>query len=143
MKVEALKEKFLGGIELWLEGRVNEMLSSNPALAIPSIYMKRGCHNIIKKYKCRIEEGIDDAALFIADENGEINGDTLFADAMELFKSMEEKPFDVGFLDGTIGKGKVSITLPDNVLTDIIFGSKKTLTFDERDFSELKSLLIE
>lgn len=143
MKVEALKEKFLGGIELWLEGRVDEMLSTNPALAIPSIYMKRGCHNIIKKYKCKIEDGIDDVALFIADENGEINGDTLFADAMELFKNMEEKPFDVGFLDGTIGKGKVSITLPDNVLTDIIFGSKKTLTFDERDFSELKSLLIE
>lgn len=143
MKVEALKEKFLGGIELWLESRVDEMLSSNPALAIPSVYMKRGCHNIIKKYKCKIEDYIDDAALFIADENEEINGDTLFTDAMELFRGMEEKPFDMGFLDGTIGKGKVSITLPDNVLVNIIFGNKKTITFDESDFLELKNLLIE
>lgn len=143
MKVEALKEKFLGGMELWLESRVDEMLSSNPALAIPSIYMKKGCHNIIKKYKCKIEDGIDDAILFIADESGEINGDTLFADAMELFRGMEEKPFDMGFLKGTIGKGKVSITLPDNVLMNIIFGNKKTITFDESDFLELKNLLME
>ena len=143
MKVEALKEKFLSSIDLWLESRVDEMLSGNPAMAIPAVYMKRGCHNIIEKYKCKISDGIDNAAMFIADGNGEINGDTLFADAMELFKGMEEAPFDMGFLTGTIGKGKVALTLPDNVLMNVIFGNKKTITFDESDFLELKSLLME
>lgn len=143
MKVDVLKEKFLGSIDMWLESRVDEMLSGNPAMAIPAVYMKRGCHNIIKKYKCKISDGIDNAAMFIADENEEINGDTLFADAMELFKGMEEAPFDMGFLTGTIGKGKVAFTLPDNVLMNVIFGNRKTITFDESDFLELKSLLIE
>lgn len=143
MKMEVLKEKFLGSIDLWLENRVDEMLNGNPAMAIPAVYMKRGCHNIIKKYKCKISEGIDNASMFIADENGEVNGDTLFADAMELFKGMEETSFDMGFLTGTIGKGKVAFTLPDNVLMSVIFGNKKTITLDESDFLELKSLLME
>ena len=143
MKVDVLKEKFLGSIDMWLESRVDEMLSGNSAMAIPAVYMKRGCHNIIKKYKCKISDGIDNAAMFIADEDGEINGDTLFVDAMELFKGMEEASFDMGFLTGTIGKGKVAFTLPDNVLMNVIFGNRKTITFDESDFLELKSLLIE
>lgn len=143
MKVDLLKEKFLGCIDLWLENRVDEMLNDNPTLTIPSVYMKRGCHNIIKKYKCKIENGIDNVALFIADEEGEINNDTLFADAIELFKEMDEKSFDIGFVTGNIGKGKVSVTLPDNVLMSIIFGNKKTITFDESDFLELKNLLVE
>ena len=141
MKIETLKEKFVGSIDLWLGERVDEMLSGNPSMAIPAVYMKRGCHNIIKRYKDNINNGIDNAALFLADEEGNINADTLFMDAMELFKGMEETPFDIGFVTGTIGKGKVCVTLPDNILMNVIFGNKKTITFNEDDFLELKTLL--
>lgn len=110
-------------------------------MAIPAVYMKRGCHNIIRRYKDNINNGIDNAALFLADEEGNINADTLFMDAMELFKGMEETPFDIGFVTGTIGKGKVCVTLPDNILMNVIFGNKKTITLNEDDFLELKTLL--
>lgn len=143
MNAETLKEKFLGSIDLWLEERIDDMLRENPALAVPSVYIKRGCHNIINKYKGKISKGIDNAALFFADEEGNINMDTLFADAMELFKSMEDSPFDMGMLKGSIGKGRIALTLPDNILMNIIFGSKKTLTFGGDDFLELKNLLVE
>lgn len=142
MNVPALKEKFLSSMDLWLEERVEDMLKDNPNMAIPAIYIKRGCHNIIHKYEGKIGDSIDNASLFFADEEGNIDANTLFADAMELFKSMEESSFDMGIVRGTIGKGKVAITLPDNILINIIFGSKKTITFCEEDFLQLKDLLL-
>ena len=142
MNTQTLKEKFLNNIDKWLEGRIDDMLKGNPAMAIPAVYMKRGCHNITKRYKDKIGDSIDKASLFFADENGVIDTNTLFADAMTLFKQIDESPFNLGFVNGTIGKGKLSITLPDNVFMNILFGSKKTITFDENDFMELKSLLL-
>lgn len=140
---QALKDKFLDSLDLWLEERVDDMLKDNAAMAIPAVYIKRGCNNIINKYEGKISDGIDKAALFLADENGNIDANTLFKDAMELFKGMEEMPFDLGLIDGVIGKGKVAINLPDNILMSILFGNKKTITFNENDFLELKSLLLD
>lgn len=142
MKVPELKDKFINSIELWLEDRIDDMLKDNPAMAIPAVYIKRGCYNITKKYKDNIGDSIDKASLFFTDEEGNINADTLFADAMTLFKEIEESPFDIGIVKGTVGKGKVSITLPNNVFLNILFGNKKTITFDENDFLELKALLM-
>lgn len=142
MKVPELKDKFINSIELWLEDRIDDMLKDNPAMAIPAVYIKRGCHNITKRYKDNINDSIDKASLFFTDEEGNINADTLFADAMTLFKEIEESPFDIGIIKGTVGKGKVSLTLPDNIIFNILFGNKKTITFDENDFLELKTLLM-
>lgn len=142
MNIPTLKEKFLSSIDAWLRERVDDMVSGNPSLALPSVYIKRGCHNLISKYEGKIDEGMDNIALFLADEEGNVNVDTVFSDVMELFKGMEESSFDLGIMKGVIGKGKVSISLPENILTNIIFGSKKTLTFTEDDFLELKNLLI-
>lgn len=143
MNKDTLKEKFLDSIDLWLEGRVDDMLKGNPSLSIPAVYIKRGCHNILHKYKENIGESIDKAALFLGDENGNIDASTLFTDVIALLKGMEETPFDIGLMKGTIGKGKVCISLPDNVLLNLILGNKRTLTFGEDDFLELKSLLME
>lgn len=143
MNVTTLKDKFLDSIDLWLEERVDDLLKGNPSLAIPSIYLKRGCHNIINKYKNKISNSIDNVSLFIADENGNIDANTMFNDAMELFNSIDETNFEIGIVSGVVGKGKVVINIPDNIFTNIVFGSKKSITFNEDDFIELKSLLLE
>lgn len=143
MNIPTFKEKLLNSLDTWIKDRINDMVNDNPALAVPSVYIKRGCHNILNKYEGKISESIDNAALFFADEEGNINADTLFKDAIELFKGMEETTFDAGIVKGAIGKGKVSVTLPDNILMNVIFGNKKTLTFGEEDFMELKSLIVE
>lgn len=143
MNVITLKDKFLDSIDLWLEERVDDLLKGNPSLAIPSIYLKRGCHNIINKYENKISNSIDNVSLFIADENGNIDANTMFNDAMELFNSIDETNFEIGIVSGVVGKGKVVINIPDNIFTNIVFGSKKSITFNEDDFIELKSLLLE
>ena len=62
---------------------------------------------------------------------------------MKIFSSMEETSFDIGIIKGIVGKGKVSLTLPVNILTNIVFGSNKAITFNEDDFLELRDLLLE
>lgn len=143
MNVTTLKEKFLDSVDLWLEERIDDLLKGNPSLAIPSIYLKRGCRNIINKYENKISNGIDNVSLFLTDENGNIDTNTLFNDAMELFNTIDETDFEFGIVNGVVGKGKVVINIPDNIFTNIVFGSKKSITFNEDDFIELKSLLLE
>ena len=143
MNIPAFKDKILDSLDLWLEERIDDMIKDNTSLAIPSVYLKRGCHNIINKYEGKISEGIDNAALFLTDENGNIDAKTIFEDIMKIFSSMEETSFDIGIIKGMVGKGKVSLTLPDNILTNIVFGSNKSITFNEDDFLELKDLLLE
>ena len=141
MNVTELKEKLLTSLDLWADARISDMVKETPALAIPSVYMKRASHNIIAKNKDSWGKSIDNATLFIADENGNIDADTIFTDLMQMLESISNYEFDLGFIKGRIDGGTLSIDLPDNIITNILFGSKKSISFTKTDFDELKSLV--
>ena len=141
MNVTELKEKLLTSLDLWADARISDMVKENHALAIPSVYMKRASHNIIAKNKDSFGKIIDNATLFIADENGNIDADTIFTDLMQMLESISNYEFDLGFIKGRIDGGTLSIDLPDNIITNILFGSKKSISFTKTDFEELKSLV--
>lgn len=143
MNVKELKDKLLTSLDLWADARISDMVKENPALAIPSVYMKRASHNIIAKNKDSWGKSIDNATLFIADEDGNIDADTIFTDLMQMLESISNYEFDLGFVKGRIDGGTLAIDLPDNILTNIVFGSKKAITLNENDFLELKDLLLE
>lgn len=141
MNVTELKEKLLTSLDLWADARISDMVKENPALAIPSVYMKRASHNIIAKHKDSWGKSIDNATLFIADENGNIDADTIFTDLIQMLESISNYEFDLGFVKGRIDGGILTIDLPDNIITNILFGSKKSISFTKTDFDELKSLI--
>lgn len=141
MNVTELKEKLLTSLDLWADARISDMVKGNPALAIPSVYMKRASHNIIAKNKDSLGKSIDNATLFIADENGNIDADTIFTDLMQMLESISNYEFDLGFVKGRIDCGTLSIDLPDNIITNMLFGSNKSISFTKTDFDELKSLI--
>ena len=141
MNVTELKEKLLTSLDLWADARISDMVKENPALAIPSVYMKRASHNIIAKHKDSWGKSIDNATLFIADEDGNIDTDTIFSDIMQMIENISNYEFDFGFIKGRIDVGTLSIDLPDNIITTILFGSKKSISFTKDDFEELKSLV--
>lgn len=143
MNITELKEKLLTSIDLWADARIDDMIKGNPMLAIPSVYMKRAAHNIISINKEKLGKTIDNAALFIGDENGDIHVDTIFDDAMQMLKTIEDYHFELGFISGRIDEGTLYIDLPDGVLTTLLFGSKKSISLGESDFTELKNLLTE
>nr|DAF54421.1 MAG TPA: hypothetical protein [Siphoviridae sp. ctKwY15] len=141
MNVTELKEKLLTSLDLWADARISDMVKENPALAIPSVYMKRASHNIIAKRKDSWGKSIDNATLFIADEDGNIDANTIFSDMMQMLKSVNDYHFDFGIIHGKIDNGIVSINLPDNPFVAILFGSKRSINFTEEDFVELKDLI--
>ena len=141
MNVTELKEKLLTSLDLWADARISDMVKENPALAIPSVYMKRAAHNIIAKHKDSWGKSIDNATLFIADEDGNIDTDTIFSDLMQMLENISDYEFDLGFIKGRIDDGVIAIDLPDNIITTILFGNKKSISFAKEDFKELKSLI--
>lgn len=141
MNIPELKEKLLASLDLWADARISDMVKENPALAIPSVYMKRAAHNVIAKNKESWGKSIDNATLFIADEDGNIDANTIFSDLMQMLENISNYEFDLGFIKGRINDGAVSIDLPDNIITTILFGSKKSISFTKSDFEELKSLI--
>ena len=48
---------------------------------------------------------------------------------------------NISFCGLYIDGGTLSIDLPDNIITNILFGSKKSISFTKTDFYELKSLI--
>lgn len=141
MNVTELKEKLLTSLDLWADARISDMVKENPALAIPSVYMKRASHNIIAKHKDSWGKSIDNSTLFIADEDGNIDADTIFLDLMQMLENISNYEFDLGFIKGRIDGGALVIDLPDNIITTILFGSKKSISFTKNDFEELRSLI--
>ena len=141
MNVTELKEKLLDSVDVWADARIDDMVKGSPMLAIPSVYMKRAAHNLIAHNKGKWDKQIDNATLFIADENGNIDADTIFSDMMQMLKSVEDYHFDFGIIHGHISNGMISIDLPDNIATAILFGSKRSINFVEEDFMELKDLI--
>ena len=141
MNVADLKDKLIESVDVWADARIDDMVKVSPMLAIPSVYMKRAAHNIIIHNKEKWSKQIDNAALLIADENGEIDADTIFSDMMQMLKSVEDYHFDVGVIHGHISNGTISIDLPDGMITSILFGNKRSINFAEEDFVELKDLI--
>ena len=141
MNVTELKEKLLTSLDLWADARIGDMVKANQMLAIPSVYMKRAAHNIIAKNKDSWGKSIDNATLFIADEDGNIDADTIFSDLMQMLENISNYEFDLGFIKGRIDGGALIIDLPDNIITTILFGSKKSISFTKDDFEELGSLV--
>ena len=141
MNITELKEKLLTSLDLWADARISDMVKENPALTIPSVYMKRAAHNIIAKNKDSWGKSIDNATIFIADEDGNIDADTIFSDLMQMLENISNYEFDFGIIKGRIDSGALVIDLPDNIITTIFFGSKKTISFTKDDFEELRSLI--
>ena len=141
MNITELKEKLHTSVDLWADARIDDMIKGNPMLAIPSVYMKRAAHNIIAKNKDSWGKSIDNATLFIADEDGNIDADTIFSDLMQMLENISNYEFDFGIIKGRIDSGALVIDLPDNIITTIFFGSKKSISFTKDDFEELRSLI--
>jgi len=140
-KLIKLNEKVTSSLETWIEDRIDEFVGSNPKLKMASVYMKRGAKNYLAREKGKIGNMIDSAALFICDENGDIDAEMLFDDMMTMFREMEETPFNMGIFNGAIGKGMIRFQLPNNPIFNLLFGDTGAIKITDSDFVELKNLI--
>jgi len=141
MNITELKKKLLDSADFWVEQRIDDLVERNPRMSVASVYLKRGARNWLSNERDTISKAMDGVSLFIADGDGNVNTDTLFEDLLSLFTGMEEMPYDYGMVSGTIGKGKIRIDIPDNILTNILFGNSDAVTITSDDIKELKELI--
>lgn len=141
MKIEELKNRLLDSIGEWIEERIDTLATDHPSVAPASVYLKRGAHNYFNRERERIDNMLGQAEMFIADESGDVNVDTLFDDLVAMFKKIEERPFHAGPLHGQLGKGAVSINIPDNFVCTLLFGDCGKIRITAEDFMELKNMV--
>lgn len=137
----AMKKKVADAIEEWALEIVDGFTSGNPRMTMTGVYIKNGIRNYRKREEAKWDKMIDDAALFIADEKGEVDMDKVFKDAMQYLNDVEEMPISLGLFDGSIGKGTIRIHIPNNMLMRIMFGDNAALVLGESDFLALKELI--
>ena len=118
-------------------------MKENPKIAPVGKYLKRGISNMIIKEDARMEKAVDNLMLFIADENGNYDMNTLFDDIMSMFKMMPESPFDLALIHGTVGNGIIRVMLPDNPVASLLLGNMGAIKITEDDFRELKAVLLQ
>lgn len=135
------KKQIIDAFEEWALSIVDEFTANNPKMTVAGVYVKNGIRNYRKKKECEIGEMIDDAALFIADENGEVNLNKVFADLGQFIKDADNIHIDLGFTDAVIDKGSLKINIPNNWFTNMIFGNGNALVIKESDISNLKMLM--
>lgn len=141
MNIPNLKQSLIAHLPQWINERIDNLVASNPAMVMVSAYLKRGAQNYLALNRERIGSAIESSALFIANEQGDVNIDTLFEDFKVMFDSLPLYPFDLDFVHGTIGKGEIRISLPDNILCTILFGNIQTISIKAADFLALRSFL--
>ena len=137
----AMKKKVADAIEEWALEIVDGFTSGNHRMTMTGVYIKNGIRNYRKREEAKWDKMIDDAALFIADEKGEVDMDKVFKDAMQYLNDVEEMPISLGLFDGTIGKGTIKIHIPDNMLMRLLFGENSALILREADFKALKDMM--
>lgn len=135
------KKLIMEAFEEWALGIVDGFTSNNPKMTVAGVYVKNAIRNYIKREEDAIGEMIDDAALFIADEKGEINIEKIARDAVQFLHDADEIPYELGIVSGTIGNGAIRLHLPDNWFIKMIFGDNSCIAIKEADIMKLAKMI--
>lgn len=139
--LSAAKKHIGDAIEEWALSVVDNITAGKPKMQMAGVYMKNGIRNYIRWKSDELGNAIGVIALFVGDESGNIDFDKLTSDAVSIIEEIDEQPFSMGILGGTIGKGKIRIAIPDNILTRVVFGDTGAIALDASDIKSLFSLI--
>ncbi len=119
----------------WGESKIDALF---PNKAAAKSLLKNGLVNFINKQDAKINKFMDMGFLFLADENGTIDTDTMIDNLKGLFKEMEVREYHFGYLDAVAGKGELVISMPNNFVLDMLVGDVGKVKFTVDDIDDLK-----
>ena len=135
-----LKSDLVVNMEEWACYKIDALVECNPHLKMASTYLKRGVHNWLVRESESIDNMVENAALFISDEKGNINTDVIINDFLEMFKVMDVQKVDMGIFGLEYGKGEIKINIPRNPILDIFMGDLGQIKITCEDILEIKEL---
>lgn len=140
MKIEDVN-KFKGTVKSalqdWGNAKIDEMLPKNAAA---KQFLKNGLNNLLTKYDEKLNVCIGNLFIFVADEKGVIDSDTMVDTLAGIFDEMQKKEYDMGQFHVTAGAGEIMVDFPHNFLIDMLVGGSVKLTTD--DILEFKNLIV-
>lgn len=130
-------------IRNWASVKIDELCINRPKLKAASTYLKRGLNNWLDREESKVKEMADTLALFAADKDGMIDADTLIDDAVNIFRDMDVNYTKIGSFGVEYGQGAVTISIPHNIVLDMIFGDLGQVKITADDIMELKTMMSE
>ena len=137
-KIGEVKDLLLRALDGWTGEMVDMMGENNASVKNVSIYLKRGIRNMLHESAEDVEEMLNNIALFVVDERGEYDMPKFVDDVAEVVRNMDETKWEIGILSGTLGKGKLRVHIPDNIITRLIFGETGAICFSVEDLKRMK-----
>lgn len=138
--IETTKGHVVEAVEKWADNIIDDF--ANRFHIVPlAAYIKRGVKNHMAQKSDNISGMLKDAAMFICDENGNCDIETVTDDLLTMLRTM--KPVQLPFLHGTVGEGKIKFSLPNIPVITPILGGTTEITINEQDLTELRRILIE
>ena len=138
--ISKLKNASISAIEKWSDEMVDKMF---PGKVETRTMMKNYVSNLLHQKSQMIEEGIDQAFLFLGDKEGNIDSDSMIDMVCGLLNEMQESEFDFGKLQAKVGKGQVEMVFPDGIISRLVFGDLKGVRITNEDIKEIKKFLNE
>ena len=138
--ISKLKNASISAIEKWADEMVDKMF---PGKVETRTMMKNYVSNLLHQKSQMIEEGIDQAFLFLGDKEGNIDSDSMIDMVCGLLNEMQESEFDFGKLQAKVVKGQVEMVFPDGIISRLVFGDLKGVRITNEDIKEIKKFLNE
>lgn len=134
--IAAFKGNLKTAVQMWSNDLVDELFAS----PVRRRNVKRFIGNWLDFQDERINKWLDNVVLVGLDKDGNINSDLIIEEAAALFKEFDYHTTLWGCnLD--ISSGKAVVSLPDNMMTYLLFGNKSGFSFSEQDILKLKDYL--
>ena len=136
--VNRFKGEIKTAFQSWAESKI-EVLFANKAAA--RTFMKNGLNNMMNRFDGKINSYIDYLFMFVADENGVVDSDTMIDTMASLFKEMQPRKYPLGMVDVSVGNGELVVDLPHNFFLEMLVGDLGKVKFTTEDINEFKNLL--
>ena len=136
--VNLLKGKVKDAALGWIDSQIDYLLPNKVA---SRALLKKAANNILKRFDEKINDGVDAAFFLLADEHGNIDGDTMVDTLCSMLDEMDVAEYSFYGFDAKIGKGEMCIEFPRGFLSELIAGELGGVKITSADIKQIKDFL--
>lgn len=118
-----IKQRLLDTGHEWIAKQIDIAVEHNPRLSFIAKRLKDG---ISKNLTNNIDK-IDLYLPFITDDKGQLNINSVCEELLNAFEEMPVRNYEYMGLDIKLGKGRVVVSFPDNIFTNLFLDNNKLL----------------
>lgn len=133
--VNLLKGKVKDAAFHWIGTQIDYLL---PDKAAGRAILKNAANNILKRFDDKINDGVDAIFLLLADENGNIDSDSMVDSLCSMLDEMGVSEYAFRGFNAKIGKGEMSIEFPHSFFSELIAGELGGVKITSADIKQIK-----